>query len=119
MRKASKDLIKINLAAFDIWVGKTGEPARVSATPGAESYVRDEQARARARIMDGDCTATTQALLRHIHRTITRCIAGEIVSIKQMTHGASFELRGQRDINELARVNRDMQEDRASASSGW
>lgn len=89
MRPASKALIASNLVALPPW--EASLYARVGTVLGARQYVDLSLADVRARITAGDCTITTQALIRSINRIVADVEAGEITSIE--AHGpGSFTL---------------------------
>lgn len=74
MRKASHALIASNLAQLPTWEARLQDVT----TPGFARLAKRECAEVRARITAGDCTVTTQSLIRFINRTAAECRRGEI-----------------------------------------
>lgn len=77
LRPVSRALITSNLAQLPTWERSFGDIT----IDGASLFFRTECAEVRRRITEGDCTASTQALIRFINRTARECREGRISAI--------------------------------------
>lgn len=76
MRKISKSDKEVNISAYNRW-SDTIQPIITSIeTPGAYSALWKEVREIGNRIYSGECFATTQALVDHVHTMIRRCKQG-------------------------------------------